>query len=147
MLEEIFKNIEQSIKSQMEEKFGLSKEQSNQSTSIINEEIKNTIMEAFSKGNFQELMSSVTSSVENNPIIQKLKTTIVPQLVEKVGLSQEMAQKVKDFSLVTIFENIKTEFTNEQGGFDLSKVLGKLNLGGIPGAQNLLESFSKIFNK
>lgn len=147
MLEEIFKNIEQSIKGQMEEKFGLSKEQSNQSTSIISEEIRNTIMEAFSKGNFQELMSGITSSVENNPIIQKLNTTIVPQLVEKVGLSQEVAQKVKDFSLVTIFENIKNEFTNEQGGFDFSKVLGKLNLGSIPGAQNLLESFSKIFNK
>lgn len=145
MIEDILKNIEQSIKSQMAERFGLTDNQTAESTKIISEQIRLTIMDAFSKGNFQELAAGISANMENNPLFQKLNSTIMPDLINKVGLSQEIAQKVKDFSLKAFVDGIKEEFMNNSGNVDISKILTKINMNNIPGAENLMGMIGKYF--
>lgn len=145
MIEDILKNIEQSIKSQMAERFGLTDNQTAESTKIISEQIRLTIMDAFSKGNFQELAAGISANMENNPLFQKLNSTIMPDLINKVGLSQEIAQKVKDFSLKAFVDGIKEEFMNNSGNVEISKILTKINMNNIPGAENLMGMIGKYF--
>ena len=40
---------------------------------------------------------------------------------------------------------LKLEFADENGKVDISKIISKLNTNGMNGAQNLMNTFNKIF--
>ncbi|MBK7505347.1 MAG: hypothetical protein IPI52_09875 [Bacteroidetes bacterium] len=56
-----------------------------------------------------------------------------------------MAQNIKDFSLKELIMALKLEFADENGKVDISKIISKLNTNGMNGAQNLMNTFNKIF--
>jgi hypothetical protein len=145
MFEDFFKNVESSIRNKMAERFGLSENETQQSTNIIIEQLRLLALDTLRKGNFQELAASISSNMDSNPLFQKLNATIVPDLISKVGLSQEMAQNIKEFSLKELINAMKIEFTDENGKVDISKIISKLNINGMNGAQNLMNTFNKIF--
>lgn len=145
MFEDFFSNIESSIRKKMAERFGLSENETQQSTNIVIEQLRLMALDTLKKGNFQELAASISSNIESNPLFQKLNATIVPDLINKVGLSQEMAQNIKDFSLKELIMALKLEFADENGKVDISKIISKLNTNGMNGAQNLMNTFNKIF--
>ena len=87
-----------------------------------------------------------------HPTLHNLRENLLKDLVNKVGLSEDTAQKVRDFSLTEVFDAFRKEFTDENGKPDLAKVLSKINLGDIQGkAQEMLgglgAELGKLFGK
>lgn len=129
MFHEILQKIESAIHQQMEEKFGLSAEQTAQSASVVKESLREFFSQNLS-GNpqmIQGLMSNI-QNLEHNETFNQLRTSIAEALEKKAGLSPEMAAKVRDLSFVEALETIKQEFTNDQGQIDLQKVISKISI-------------------
>ncbi|HRB68437.1 MAG TPA: hypothetical protein PLO32_11645, partial [Chitinophagales bacterium] len=61
---------------------------------------------------------------------------------------EDTAQKVRDFSMTEIFERFKSEFLDEQGKPDFSKIMSKVNLSDFQGkAQELMSKFGSDIGK
>lgn len=63
----------------------------------------------------RDLMNNGLNDIKTNPTLQNLRENLLNDLVNKVGLAEDTAQKVRDFSLTEVFERFKTEFTDENG--------------------------------
>jgi hypothetical protein len=77
---------------------------------------------------------------------------VLNDLVNKVGLSEDTAQKVRDLSLTEVFEGFRAEFTDENGKPDIAKILSRVNLGDFQGkAQEMMNKIGvdlgKLFKK
>jgi len=155
MLQDIFNNVQAKIQQQIQEKFGLSEDQTTQSTSVLLDNFKKFFSEDLMAGGMtglRELMSNGIADIKTNPTLQNLRENLLNDLVNKVGLSEETAQKVRDFSLTEVFEEFKKEFTDENGKPDLAKIMSKMNLADFQGkAQEMLSGFGidlgKFFGK
>ena len=149
MFQELLQKIESSIHQQMEEKFGLSAEQTAQSASVVKESLREFFAQNLN-GNpqlMQGLMSNI-QNLEQNETFNQLRVSIAEALEKKVGLSPEMAAKVRDLSFLEALETIKREFTNEQGQLDLQKVLSKVSLNDITSStKDLLGALGGMFKK
>ena len=131
MLQDIYNDVQTRIQQQIQEKFGLSPDQTTQSTNALLENFKKFFSEDLMAGGmqgFRDLMTNGVSDIRNNPTLQNLRENLLNDLVNKVGLSEDTAQKVRDFSLTEIFDRFKTEFMDENGKPDFSKIMSKINL-------------------
>lgn len=129
MVQEIISKIENAVNQQVKEKFGLTDDQSEKTLGVFKEAIQNL----FSNGglkNPQILQSALqnVSSLEDNEVVVKIKENLVKGLQEKVGLSPEIANAIKDFSVKELFKTISSELTDEKGNINFEKVLSKLNI-------------------
>jgi hypothetical protein len=155
MLQDIFNNVQDKIQQQIQEKFGLSADQTTQSTNVLLENFKKFFSEDLMAGGMtglRDLMSNGISDFKNNPTVQNLRENLLNDLVNKVGLAEDTAQKVRDLSLTEIFDTFKKEFTDENGKPDLAKVMSKINISDFQGkAQEMLGGLgidiSKFFGK
>ncbi len=155
MLQELFNSIQDKIQQQIQDKFGLSADQTTQSTNVLLENFKKFFSEDLMAGGMtglRDLMSNGIADIKNNPTLQNLRENVMNDLVNKVGLAEDTAQKVRDFSLTEIFDAFKKEFTDENGKPDLAKVMSKINMSDIQGkAQEMLGGLGidigKLFGK
>ena len=155
MLQDIFNDVQQKIQNQIQEKFGLSADQTTQSTNVLLENFKKFFSEDLMAGGMtglKDLMSNGISDIKNNPTMQNLRENVLNDLVNKVGLAEDTAQKVRDFSLTEVFVAFKKEFMHENGRPDFSKIMSKLNLSDFQGkAQEMISGLgidlSKFFGK
>ncbi|HRB19943.1 MAG TPA: hypothetical protein PKZ14_07660, partial [Chitinophagales bacterium] len=149
--QEIYNDIQAKIQQQIQDKFGLSADQTTQSTHVLLDNFKKFINEDLMAGGMsglKELMSNGINDIKSNPILQKLRDNVLNDLVNKVGLSEDTAQKVRDFSMTEIFERFKSEFLDEQGKPDFSKIMSKVNLSDFQGkAQELMSKFGSDIGK
>ena len=155
MFQEIYNDIQAKMQQQIQEKFGLSADQTTQSTNVLLENFKKFFSEDLMAGGMaglKDIMSNGISDIKNNPTMQTLRENIVNDLVNKVGLAEETAQKVRDFSLTEVFDKLKTEFLDENGKPDFSKIMSKINMADFQGkAQEMMGKmgmdFGKLFGK
>lgn len=151
MFQDIFNGIQDKIQQQIQEKFGLSADQTTQSTNVLLENFKKFFSEDLMAGGMtglRDLMSNGIADIKNNPTLQNLRENVMNDLVNKVGLAEDTAQKVRDFSLTEVFDTFKKEFTDENGKPDLSKVMSKMNMAEFQDkAQELLGTFGKDLGK
>lgn len=155
MLQDIFNDVQAKIQQQIQEKFGLSADQTTQSTNVLLENFKKFFSEDLMAGGMtglKDLMSNGISDIKNNPTLQNLRENVLNDLVNKVGLAEDTAQKVRDFSLTEVFDAFKKEFMDENGKPDFSKIMSKLNLADFQGkAQEMISGLgidlSKFFGK
>ena len=132
MLQDIYNSIQDKIQQQIQERFGLSEEQTSQSSTVLMENFKKFFSEDLMAGGMsglRELMSNGLNDIKTNPTLQNLRDNVLNDLVNKVGLSEDTAQKVRDLSLTEVFEGFRAEFTDENGKPDISKILSKVSLG------------------
>jgi len=132
MLQDIYNSIQDKIQQQIQERFGLSEEQTSQSSTVLMENFKKFFSEDLMAGGMsglRELMSNGLNDIKTNPTLQNLRDNVLNDLVNKVGLSEDTAQKVRDLSLTEVFEGFRVEFTDENGKPDISKILSKVSLG------------------
>ena len=99
-----------------------------------------------------EDVKNLLSKVLTNPTLQNLRENLLNDLVNKVGLAEDTAQKVRDFSLTEVFERFKTEFTDENGKPDFGKIMSKLSMDDLKGkAQEVINKMGvdigKLFGK
>jgi hypothetical protein len=155
MLQDIYNDIQAKIQQQIQEKFGLSADQTTQSTNVLLENFKKFFSEDLMAGGMtglRDLMSNGLNDIKTNPNLQNLRGNLLNDLVNKVGLAEDTAQKVRDFSLTEVFDRFKTEFTDENGKPDFGKIMSKVNLGDLQGkAQEMISKMGvdlgKLFGK
>lgn len=155
MLQEIYNDIQAKMQQQIQDKFGLSVDQTTQSTAVLLENFKKFFSEDLMAGGMsglRELMSNGLNDIKTNPVLANLRENLANDLVNKVGLSAEIAQKVQDFSLTEVFDRFKTEFMDENGKLDFNKMLSLVSVDGIKEkATELLDKMGvdlgKLFGK
>ena len=155
MIQDIYNDIQAKIQQQIQEKFGLSADQTTQSTNVLLENFKKFFSEDLMAGGMtglRDLMSNGLNDIKTNPNLQNLRENLLNDLVNKVGLAEDTAQKVRDFSLTEVFERFRTEFTDENGKPDFGKIMSKVNLGDLQGkAQEMISKMGvdlgKLFGK
>ncbi|MCO5233461.1 MAG: hypothetical protein LC105_06405 [Chitinophagales bacterium] len=148
MVKEIIDKIESAVNQQVKEKFGLTDDQSEKTSGVFKEAIQNFLSSGGLK-NPQLLQSALqnVSSLEDNEVVIKIKENIAKGLQEKVGLSPEIANAIKDFSIKELINTISLEFTDEKGNFDFEKILSKLNIQDLEQtAKDLLGNFGGLGN-
>lgn len=145
MLQDIYNDIQAKIQQQIQEKFGLSADQTTQSTNVLLENFRKFFSEDLMAGGMsglKELMNNGINDIKSNPLLHQLRENVLNDLVNKVGLTEETAQKVRDFSMTEIFERFKTELLDENGKPDFAKIMSKVNLVDFQGKAQ--EIFSKV---
>ena len=155
MLQDIFNEVQDKIQQQIQEKFGLSEDQTTQSTGLLLENFKRFFSEDLMAGGMsglRELMSNGISDIKSNPTLNNLRENFLNDLVNKVGLPQETAQKVRDLSITEVFDAFRKEFTDENGKPDISKIISKVSVDDIKEkAQEMMGKMGvdlgKLFNK
>lgn len=155
MLQDIFNDVQEKIQQQFQEKFGLSADQTKQSTSVLVENFKKFFSEDLMAGGMsglRELMNNGLNDIKTNPTLNNLRENLLNDLVTKVGLAEDTAQKVRDFSLTEVFERFKTEFTDETGKPDFGKIMSKVSVDELKGkAQEVISKIGvdlgKLFGK
>lgn len=143
MIQEIVNNIQGKIQEQIQEKFGLNADQTSQSTSVLIENFKKffseDLMSAGGLDNIKTLFDNGLQNISDNPALQNFQNNILNDLKTKVGLSDELANKVKDFQVKELFANLQSEFLGEDGMPDFSKILQKFDVESLKEkAQELL---------
>lgn len=151
MLQDIYNDIQAKIQQQIQEKFGLSADQTTQSTNVLLENFKKFFSEDLMAGGMsglRDLMNNGLNDIKTNPTLQNLRENLLNDLVNKVGLAEDTAQNVRDFSLTEVFERFKTEFMDESGKPDFAKIMSKLNLGDFQGkAQEMMSKMGVDLSK
>lgn len=155
MLQDIFNEVQAKIQQQIQEKFGLSEDQTTQSTGLLLENFRRFFSEDLMAGGMsglRELMSNGVSDIKSNPTLNNLRENLLNDLVNKVGLQEETAQKVRDLSISEVFDAFRKEFTNENGKPDISKIISKVPMEEIKEkAQEMMGKMGvdlgKLFNK
>ena len=155
MLQDIFNDVQQKIQNQIQEKFGLSADQTTQSTNVLLENFKKFFSEDLMAGGMsgmKDLMSNGINDIKNNPTLNNLRDNVLSDLQSKVGLSEDTAKKVRDFSLGELFASFKEQFFNEEGKPDFSKIMSKINISDFQAqAQEMMGKMgvdlSKFFGK
>lgn len=143
MIQEILNGIQDKIQEQIQEKFGLNADQTSQSTSILLENFKKFFSEdLMSADGFDKIKMLFENGFQNlaeNPVLQNLQSNIQNDLKTKVGLNDDLANKVKDFQLKELFDSIQNEFLGEDGKPDIAKVLQKFGMESLQAkAQEIL---------
>lgn len=134
MIEELFKNIESTIQQQVQDKFGLNSDQTTQSVNVLFDNFRNFFKDDVLKGNISNitgLLSNGIQGIKDNPKINNLKDNLFNDLQSKVGLPEDIASKLKDFQVNSLFDNIQKEFTDEQGNFDFQKIMQKIDMNDL----------------
>lgn len=155
MLQDIFNEVQAKIQQQIQEKFGLSEDQTAQSTGLLLENFRRFFSEDLMAGGMsglRELMSNGISDIKSNPTLNNLRENFLNDLVNKVGLPNETAQKVRDLSITEVFDAFRREFTDENGKPDISKIISKVSVDEIKEkAQEMMGKMGvdlgKLFNK
>lgn len=155
MLQDIYNDIQAKMQQQLQEKFGLSADQTAQSSGVLLENFKKFFSEdlmAGGMGGLRDLMSNGLNDIKTNPTLQNLRENLLNDLVNKVGLSEDTAQKVRDFSLTEVFDAFRKEFTDENGKPDFGKIMSKISMDDLKGkAQEMMSKMGvdlgKLFGK
>jgi hypothetical protein len=149
MLDEITNKLKERIQGGMKEKFGLSEAESEQSFSILVEKFKNTFSEEAVKGNFSQLKNLFQEKVaETGQLKDKLNKETVNELISKVGLSEETAKLVNDFSIEEFKTQVKEVFSGLEDKFDISALMDKIKPEKFEeNAKDLMQNFNKLFHK
>lgn len=96
MLQDIYNDIQAKIQQQIQEKFGLSADQTTQSTNVLLENFKKFFSEDLMAGGMtglRDLMNNGLNDIKTNPTLQNLRENLLNDLVNKVGLAEDTAQK------------------------------------------------------
>lgn len=131
MFQEILKGIQDKIQAQIQEKFGLNSDQTSQSTSVLLDNFKKFFSEDVMSGDFSNIKSILDNglqSITENPALQNFQKNVVNDLVNKVGLTDDIAQKVKDIQVNELFSSLQNELLDENGKPDFSKIMSKINI-------------------
>lgn len=131
MFDNILSTVKEQIGGQLKSQTGLNDEQVDQSVQVVGGSTQEVVKEEASSGNLDGLMQAFGKgdTSESNSVISKLGSTIVDNLVTKVGLSSGMAEKVKSIALPFLVKTISSKFSGSGGG-GASGLLAMFQKGG-----------------
>lgn len=131
MLQAIFDQVREHMQQQIQERFGLSSDQTMQSTNILIDNFKRFVSEdvlSHNMENVKTMMASGIQQVKENPAFIQVQENVLNELVNKVGLSPEKAQQLRDFQVTELVGALQSEFLDADGRPDINKILSKVNV-------------------
>jgi hypothetical protein len=131
----------------LQEQLGLKKEEAEATANVAQETVVNEMKNEAGQGNWQGLLGLFQSQggedMQQNNIFQNISGGFVKSLISKVGLSEEMANKVASNFLPQFLSKMQEQTKDENGQVSqqniLSNFLGGGNLDGVK------DMFSKFF--
>ena len=85
---------------------------------------------------------------ENSALRDNFNKETINELVDKVGLNEETASRIKDLSLDKYISQIKSTLSELESKFDMNNIMGKIKVEHLEeNAREVLKNLSKIFNK
>lgn len=131
MLQAIFDQVREQLQQQVQERFGLSSDQTAQSTNILIDNFKRFLSEdimSHNMENIRTMMATGIQQVRDNPAFRQAQDNVLNELVNKVGLRPELAQQLRDFQVTEIVSALQREFLDAEGRPDIQKILSKVNM-------------------
>lgn len=150
MLEDFSKKIQDNIKQDMKDKFGLSEKESQQSLSILLKQLKKRFSQLSLKGNIQDIKQLIQEKIseKGSPLKDTFSQETIQELMTKVGLSEETAKKVKDFSLEQYRDQMKSSIAAIEQKFDIDSIIDKLKPDSLEqNTKELKDNIEKLFKK
>jgi endonuclease III len=144
MFEDITRTIRDSIRKDMKEKFGLSDAESEHSSRIILDRIREIFSEEHLKNNLDQVREFFQGMGGGaNAAKDKFTHETINELIQKVGLSEEKARRIRDFSFDRYIEQAKSmlaQLEDKLEGNEFRDLLSRLN------PENLEESAKKALD-
>lgn len=138
--------VQEKIQNDMKEKFGLDGAQSTATTDILLNKFKSLLSENSIdsiKNSLQDRLSGAS-----NPIKEKLNKETLNDLITKVGLSEEKAKKISDFSISEYTNQFSDVLSKLENNLDLNQIKDKLNTENLEeNAKQLIGNLGKYFKK
>lgn len=146
MFEDFTKRVRESIQRDMKEKFGLTEEESAQSAGIMLDKLRDFLSEARLRDNIGQLRQTIQEwTSDSSALRERFNRESLQELIDQVGLSEETAARVKDFSLERYLEQLRHSLSEK---FDIQGLLGKFKAGQLEDSgRELLDQFNKFFQK
>ncbi len=148
--EDMLDELRQRIQSNMHDKFGLTPEEADQTSKLFSSHIKNITNKNFFKENKEQILGLLPdlSNIRKNKLFDKLSSNFSKDLVNKIGIPKETAERIKDFSMDELVDTLKREFRDAEGNLDLSNLLKKVGLDKFEAeAKDIVGNISKLFSK
>ena len=146
----IIDQLRQRIQSNMHDKFGLSSDQVDQTSKLFSSHLKNLTSAQFFKENKDQILALLPdlSSLKSSKLFENFSGNFSKDLVNKLGLPQDTAERIKDFSMNELMNTIKEEMKDVEDKLDISNILKKVGLDKFESdAKEIVGNFSKLFNK
>ena len=129
MLDNLIKELKESIGPQVREETSLQAEEADRALELGGESVKEVVEGEMKRGNIAGLMSMLKGSSaidHSNPVVGKVGAVFMKKLVEKLGLSPDIARQVEQ-KVVPMVLNF---LSKKQADGSLSSLLGG-GLGGM----------------
>lgn len=125
MFDTILNAVKEQIGGQLKSQTGLNDEQVSQSVDVVGESTQEVVKEEASGGNIEGLMQAFSggNAGAGNPVIDKLGSNIVGNLVSRLGFSEGLARQIKTIALPFLIKTISSKFSGAGGG-DAAGLLG-----------------------
>jgi len=129
MLDSILNSAKGELLEQLGSKFNLNPDQAGKTVDAAKKSVADGLLGEVTSGNISGLVNLFNgkSPVAGNPIVSGIVQQLVTSLVQKVGLSQQVAGTVSNFVIPFIVSKIAG---SKQGGFNADELTGMLG-GGV----------------
>lgn len=129
MLDTILNSAKDELLGQLGSKFNLNSDQAAKTADAAKKSITDGLMKEVSSGNIDGLVNlfSGKASTAGNPIVDGIAKQLVTNLIQKVGLNQQIAGTVSAFVIPFLISKITGSKKEGFGADDITSMLG----GGI----------------
>ena len=102
--------LKKRIQADMHNKFGLSEEEADQSSTLLFSHISNFSTKDFLKENKDQLLAKLPdfNTIKNSATFEKFSSAFKNDLITKIGLSPDTADRIKEFSIEQLVTSFKT---------------------------------------
>lgn len=135
MLENIIKDLKGAIGQDVQQRSGLDADKANKAIELAGESAKEVAEDEMRKGNTQGLMSLLGNkgaTDHSNPIVTKIGANLVAKLVERLGLTPQVAKQVEGV-IVPLMVSFISDRVGKSGLGGLGSLLGGKGGGGLGG--------------
>lgn len=149
MFDDLTNTIRENIRRDMREKFGLTEAESEKSSKILQDRLKTLFSEEQMKAGFEQLKNYIQDlGAEGGHLKDNFNRETINELIDKVGLSEETATRIKDFSFEKYTGQLRTALADLESRFDGQKIqdyLKKVNLE--DSARDAMDNLNKLFKR
>ena len=125
MLDSILSSAKGELLNQLGSKFNLNPDQANKTVDTAKKTVTDGLLKEVTSGNISGLTSLLNGGGQgSNPIASGISTQLVTNLVQKVGLNQQMASTISSFVVPFILSKLSAN--KPAGGFSADSITSML---------------------
>ena len=148
MLDSILNLVKDTVANTVNSNGSVPEDKKSQTVETTTHAVANGLKENFTLGNMSNLINlfSSGSSAGSNPITNNIASTVTSALIQKVGLSQSVANMISTTVVPLVMKVIsgKVNDPNEKG-FNVESLIETFSGGGDNKGGGLLSSLGKLF--